>query len=566
MAAVILPFAARPQAPRRWSTDEISECYRIVDLLARAGLPVGIETGESDEGDPWLVFVREDTQDVIAHLARIDGEMVASSVANEHVIRGRVLRDILDQILRTQPLVMPPSKGNGPRVHMHPAAILAAFIATAFAYSAHEEIFAGGDFVRTAAASEAGDPTANKRTDAGAPQANVLRAALSTSAETAARPADGQGYVHVAAAAAAVVATITLTLDGSLPGFQAEPVAAPADGRGEEGASTIAFAPSLEDMPPFDGSDGVLLPVATVAVSTPPADAKADAAAPTLADPLPVHKDPGDEFKLASVDPSGLTGTTAPMGDVPLKAATLVPPVDADTIAAMADHPKGAVTAGAVPSPLPLVGATVPGAKPPNVEAGGGQGDQARIGVVAAKAPAHDIVTFSWGEFYRDGAVLIGILPPSGPERGSNTPRTGDVPGTGLTAPDDGPKILPVSPEPVAGSPSDVLVPRSSAEKAALAIIDFTWNAAREIVADGVELSTIHAALAFEQTIPENVDRILLFEGAGLDRKVFMLMPGVAMVSADQVSPTLAAKAGAAPLELGFDVGSTIKLIGVIDI
>ncbi|HZH28056.1 MAG TPA: hypothetical protein VEY95_12820 [Azospirillaceae bacterium] len=502
---------------------------------------------------------------MIAHLARIDGEMVASSVANEHVIRGRVLRDILDQVLRTQPLVMPPSKGGGPRVHMHPAAILAAFIATAFAYSAHEEIFAGGDFVRTAAASETADPTA-KRTDAGTPQVNVLRAALSTSAETAARPADGQGFAHVAAAAAAVVATITLTLDGSLPGLQVEPAAAPAEAKEEEGASTIAFAPSFEGEPPLSASDGGGLPVATAsATANPPADVKAEAIALKSPDPLAAHKDPGGEFNLASFDPTGL------LGEVPLKTAPLAPSVDADTVAALVDHPKegvatGAVTAGAVPNPLPPAEAVVLAAKAPNVGESGGQGDPATVGGGVSKAPAHEIVTFTWGDFYRDGAVLIGMLPPSEPGRGSDAPRTGDVPGTGLTSPDDGPKILPVSPEPVDGPPSDHQVPRSSAEKAALAIIDFTWDAAREIAVDGAELSSIHSALSFDETMPANVDRILLFEGAGLDRKVFMLMPGVAMVSADQVSPSLAAKAVAAPLELGFDVGSTIKLIGVIDI
>ena len=44
--------ASREKQPQGWSTQEIAEFYRIADIMARAGLRVEIDQGETDEGEP----------------------------------------------------------------------------------------------------------------------------------------------------------------------------------------------------------------------------------------------------------------------------------------------------------------------------------------------------------------------------------------------------------------------------------------------------------------------------------------------------------------------------------
>ncbi len=106
--------------------------YRIVDIMQRSGLAVSTAVGETEEGDPWFIFLRGESDDVIAHFAKIDGEFIAAALTLETPLRGRNLRDIVDQLIRTQPLLIPrPAGGNGDNVFLHPAVVLTAFVATA---------------------------------------------------------------------------------------------------------------------------------------------------------------------------------------------------------------------------------------------------------------------------------------------------------------------------------------------------------------------------------------------------------------------------------------------------
>ncbi len=106
----------------------------MVDILGRAGLSVDTDMGMSDEGDPWFVFCRADCGDVIAHFARIDGQFVAASVAVDETYRGANFRQIVERMVKSQPLVLPPA-GRGTRLLMHPSVVLTAFVATALAHS-----------------------------------------------------------------------------------------------------------------------------------------------------------------------------------------------------------------------------------------------------------------------------------------------------------------------------------------------------------------------------------------------------------------------------------------------
>lgn len=129
-----------------WTNQELAELYRIVDLLAKAGMSVETESGMSDEGDPWFVFTQPDTGDVIAHFARIDGEFVAAASHTGKALRGRSFREVVDNIIDGQPLVFPRPKvdadgrgdeksSNVVRLYLHPAVVLTAFVATALLHT-----------------------------------------------------------------------------------------------------------------------------------------------------------------------------------------------------------------------------------------------------------------------------------------------------------------------------------------------------------------------------------------------------------------------------------------------
>ena len=134
--AMIIPFSKPAQ--KCWSQSEQSEFLRAVSILRNAGLPIVTEGGLSDEGDPWTVFLREDTGDVVVHICRIEGQVIAASAASPDIVSGSSFRVVIDRILRSQPLVLPAAQSSG-TLFLHPSAVITAFIATAFSWSCSEE-------------------------------------------------------------------------------------------------------------------------------------------------------------------------------------------------------------------------------------------------------------------------------------------------------------------------------------------------------------------------------------------------------------------------------------------
>ena len=121
----------RTRESLKWSNQETAEFYRVTHFLDQAGLPIVIEQGVSDEGDPWLVFIKADTDDVIAHIARIDGKLIAVSSLTKLIFEGNSVRDVVEQMLKRHPMMMPTGNKNGGKLFLHPGAGLAAFVAAA---------------------------------------------------------------------------------------------------------------------------------------------------------------------------------------------------------------------------------------------------------------------------------------------------------------------------------------------------------------------------------------------------------------------------------------------------
>tara|TARA_Y100000589_G_scaffold331639_1_gene386072 strand:+ start:2467 stop:4110 length:1644 start_codon:yes stop_codon:yes gene_type:complete len=116
---------------RQWNNQEIADFYRAVDILKRAGLDVEVDSGVTDEGEPWFVFVRSGDGEVLAHFAQIDGDFVAVSSLNHEVYKGTDIREIVDRMLENHPLVVPNNRASG-QLYLHPTAAITAFLAAAF--------------------------------------------------------------------------------------------------------------------------------------------------------------------------------------------------------------------------------------------------------------------------------------------------------------------------------------------------------------------------------------------------------------------------------------------------
>ncbi len=123
-------FRQKPEE-KFWTNQDIADFYRAVDILRNAGLNTEVDSGTTDEGDPWFVFIRPENGDVIAHFARVDGAFIAVSSLNNEIYKGRDIRGIVDQMLDRHPLLLPQSNAAG-KFFLHPTAALSAFLAAAF--------------------------------------------------------------------------------------------------------------------------------------------------------------------------------------------------------------------------------------------------------------------------------------------------------------------------------------------------------------------------------------------------------------------------------------------------
>ena len=171
MGSVLSFFRPAPVAQGDWSQQELAEFYRVEAALTQAGLRVASDRGLADEGDPWFVFCRIDGE-MIMHFARIDGLYVVASEVFEAPLWGSEFRALLDTVAAQHPTLVPiprpsaqvSSSGTGGKLILHPAALLAAIVATA-AFQ-----LAGGDAVAGELATS--DPTAPGGIAAGAADVN----------------------------------------------------------------------------------------------------------------------------------------------------------------------------------------------------------------------------------------------------------------------------------------------------------------------------------------------------------------------------------------------------------
>jgi len=132
MSASVLQLFYRAEVQHDWTQQELAEFYRVETVLIQSGISLETDRGLSDEGDPWFIFCRPHTGDVVVHFARHGKEYLAAGGGLDRVLRGRSFREIIDSFMSRQPVVVSGSKGSETSVFLHPAALLSAFVATAF--------------------------------------------------------------------------------------------------------------------------------------------------------------------------------------------------------------------------------------------------------------------------------------------------------------------------------------------------------------------------------------------------------------------------------------------------
>ena len=133
MGQVVVSLAEFRRPSGDWSNQEIAEFWRVEHVLASAGLRLETDRGLTDEGEPWFVFVHQDSGEVFAHFARIGRTYVLASSSIDGAQKGTSVRDVVDRFMQRCNALNPPARPRVMRkLFMHPAASLAAILVTLY--------------------------------------------------------------------------------------------------------------------------------------------------------------------------------------------------------------------------------------------------------------------------------------------------------------------------------------------------------------------------------------------------------------------------------------------------
>lgn len=518
------PRAKSARAPHGWAQDEIAEAYRIVDLLARAGLAVHLVSGFSDEGDPWSAVLRDDNEEVIVHFARIDGRVVLVSASSEKVFSGHSLAVALRSVMEAQPLILPTGGG---RLFLHPATILAAVIATALAHASREDAALYG----VAAGRDADQRMVTEI------NANVAR-------QAEADPVMGLLAAAVASIALAFVfAPEEDYFSGALPAV----VGLDLDDISTDYAAALVAHEVVEQFSPErfswlnDGSAEGIFREDMGASLVRYAEAAGRAVPPRAAEganfgPLDQHED-----FLVSL---GLAGQPDDRGAPMWRLA-----------AADADHPAEVLHAsgaagereeGAQDNILGVTSVSSQVETPPLSQ------DE----LIGLNASSHPFFILASGErLYWEGAVVLGVVSPSADDASNLRASSGSdhqlFDGSVLNIPEYS-QVYTVSKE-------------VSVEVKASAMKAFVWEGTRELAPAQDLLADIWRLLE-NMPVQREVERVVLFEADDVKTDLFMMFEGVVMLRADTLYEGVHELA--LDQQIAFEMlnGEIFRLLGVVDI
>ena len=96
-------FLAKARTYRQgWSKPELTHLHSAAKLMRAGRTSIRTDCGVTDEGDPWFVFCADETGEIIAHFARIDGTYIACVPFRGGALTGPILPDLIEQFLQQQ--------------------------------------------------------------------------------------------------------------------------------------------------------------------------------------------------------------------------------------------------------------------------------------------------------------------------------------------------------------------------------------------------------------------------------------------------------------------------------
>ena len=557
MSAVVIPFGSGQQRQRSqgWRPDEIAEVYRVVDLLGRTGVAVSIDSGRTDEGDPWLVVLRDDTEDVVVHIARIDHKVVVASTASERVFSGPTLAETLRRVVGTEILVLP----KGGALYLHPAALLAAFIATALTHATAGDTTGTNSGVPERSRTSPVDVVTVHQADTNQQSADPLptpsrydtpafpQSVLATAVATVVLSVSIVGDDQFAQVTRDFLEALKATAPASPPSQQPEDQTGRtdyADGNapepldGELGAVDVTGreAPLQQTLAEGSGevSDTGVTLVRWFDLGTPRVDLQQTLTHDTL----------------SGMDHPWLS-TSEATGDVIARQQTAEGPMPAlDPTAGLAAKLLGSsVAVSSSPVALRLSPAS-------SVE-----GESSHVS--DHPTPLLELSQFS---FFRSGIENLGVFRfedfkgaqvTDVHEDRAHPPVQGTFGGSGV------PPTSPVGPESPGGGRT-VIPYEASVETKALALSEFAFGSAHEVHVQPGVLASVRDRIVSNSFL-EGVDRVIVFDAPSASADAFMLMPGVAMLRSNLAHDVIQPYA-APSVEFALSDGSTLRLLGMIDI
>ncbi len=94
----VVPFTPRASAGGGWTASERERLADLADRLSIGGGKVEAVYGVSDDGDPWCV-IKDENEEVLVHIARIDGQFVIHDAAADAIQEGDTLWSACDRLL-----------------------------------------------------------------------------------------------------------------------------------------------------------------------------------------------------------------------------------------------------------------------------------------------------------------------------------------------------------------------------------------------------------------------------------------------------------------------------------
>lgn len=94
----VVPFTPRASAGGGWTATERDRLADLAERLSAGGGKVEAVYGVSDGGDPWCV-IKDENEEVLVHIARIDGQFVIHDAAADAIQEGDTLWSACDRLL-----------------------------------------------------------------------------------------------------------------------------------------------------------------------------------------------------------------------------------------------------------------------------------------------------------------------------------------------------------------------------------------------------------------------------------------------------------------------------------